>query len=724
MKKEKLEKKKKEMLMILNVKNYVPMKKKELAMLLDIPRGKRDDLSEVLDALEIDGLVRKDEQGRYSAVKDFSGVKAGRASANKTDKYERNNSSRKTDKAGKHDKLGKLGRIDRSAGTSSDSDTKVGFTYLTDPDNNFIVGTYENDGNFGFVVPDDKKIEKDIFIPSGRSMDAVDGHKVVVEIDSKGDNRKSPEGHVVEILGHRDDPGMDILSIVRAYNIPDVFPDKVMEQAKSMNKPISEADMAGRKDFRDLFMVTIDGEDTKDIDDAITLSMDGENYILGVHIADVSNYVQESSALDREAYKRGTSVYLLDRVIPMLPHELSNGICSLNEGEERLALSCVMTINPEGKIIAHDICESVVKSNKKMTYTIVGAIVERNEFEDLYGRKRTAEEEAALAKYMDEYSEMVPTFDKMYELSKILRARRDKRGAIEFDFPETKIELDGEKVVDVHPYPRNESCKIIEDFMLAANETVAEHFFKKKSPFLYRVHGTPDPDRIKTLANLVKKWGFSLKADPNQVKPMDVKKLIDKVSGTEQEFFISRLALRSMARACYGVECEGHFGLAAEYYCHFTSPIRRYPDLQIHRIIKDHLRGRMNGERGDRLKKHYSGILTEVAVSTSRTERRAEECEREVDKLKKVQYMEERKGEVFEGIISSVTSWGFYVELPNTVDGLVHISTLRDDHYVYYEDSFELVGARRGKVYTMGQTVKVTVTATDIDRRTIDFELV
>ncbi len=479
-----------------------------------------------------------------------------------------------------------------------------------------IVGTYDRaKEHYGFVVPDNNKLPQDIFVPKEHSKGAMSGHKVVVDITDYGSDRKSPEGRVVEILGHINDPGVDIMSIVRGYELPVEFSGKIMNQVERVSQEVSEADMAGRRDLRDVVMVTIDGEDAKDLDDAVSVTFDGEKYHLGVHIADVTNYVQENSALDREALKRGTSVYLVDRVIPMLPHALSNGICSLNEGVDRLALSCLMTVEPDGEISDYEICESVIRVDKRMSYTVVKALLEDEglaEREEGYGQ----------------YKELVSMFREMAALAAILREKRLKRGSIDFDFPECKILLDREgHPTDIRPYERNVATDIIEDFMLAANETIAQHFYWMELPFVYRVHDVPDRERIRKLAAFINNFGYYMKAvgragqktSGEEVHPKEIQKLLAKIAGTPEEPMISRLALRSMKQAKYSIDCSGHFGLACPYYCHFTSPIRRYPDLQIHRIIKEQLRGRLKEERIA----HYREILPEVAKHSSETERRA-----------------------------------------------------------------------------------------------------
>lgn len=571
-----------------------------------------------------------------------------------------------------------------------------------------VVGTYQGEKNYGFVVPDNGKITSDIFIPIERHGAAVTGDKVVVELTDYGDPsaRRKPEGRIKEVIGNINDPGVDILSIVKNYDIPYEFPERVLNQAARCPDFVSEADMRGRKDLRDVMMVTIDGEDAKDLDDAVSLHIDEKGlYHLGVHIADVTNYVQENSALDREALKRGTSVYLVDRVIPMLPHKLSNGICSLNHGEDRLALSCLMTIDKSGVIVDHEIAETVINVNERMNYSDVAKILEDEDAETI-----------------DRYAELVPMFREMAELSSILRRKRADKGAIDFDFPESKIILDPDGTpIDIVPHERNTATKLIEDFMLAANQTVAEHFFYMQSPFVYRIHEQPDPDKIATLASFVSGFGHHIRTRKDAgVRPKEIQKLLDKVQGTKEEAVISRMTLRSMMQAKYSTECTGHFGLAFDYYCHFTSPIRRYPDLQIHRIIKDHLRGRMNETRID----HYTEILDEVAKHSSETERRAEEAERETDKLKKAQYMEKHVGECYEGVVSGVTAWGLFVELYNSCEGMIRAASMSDDFYFYDENSMKLVGQSTHKEYCLGQKVMIRVVGADRLTKAVDFKIV
>ena len=686
---------------------YVPMKFKEIAMMLQVAKEQRGELKSLLEELEQEGKIYLSKNGKYcrGAAKALEGTyRASRkgygfvtVSEEEPDIYIH---EEHTGGAFDGDRVEVLVTSWPEGRNREGKILRVlarGYTR--------VVGLYQKNQKktYGFVIPDDQKFQKDIFIPEGKEGGAVDGHKVVVELISYGEDGKNPEGKIVEIIGHINDPGVDILSVVKGYDLPVEFPEKVLNQAERAAKEVTAADMAGRKDIRDWQMVTIDGEDAKDLDDAVSLVKEGENYILGVHIADVANYVQENSALDREALKRGTSVYLADRVIPMLPHVLSNGICSLNAGSDRLALSCIMKVDPQGAVIDHKIAETVVHVKERMTYTSVKKILED---QDPHERER--------------YRELIPMFEQMGELSDILRQRRKKRGSIDFDFPESKLVLDEAGMpVEIKPYERNKATRLIEDFMLLANETVAEEYYWQELPFLYRTHEQPDNDKIRSLAVFINNFGYSMHVGQNEVRPKEIQKLLGKVEGSPEEALISRLALRSMKQARYTPENTGHFGLAANYYTHFTSPIRRYPDLQIHRIIKDNLRGRMKPEKIA----HYEKILPEVAKASSERERRADEAERETIKLKKAEYMSRHVGEVYEGVISGLTRWGMYIELENTVEGLVHVANMPDDHYDYDENGFRMVGERTGKTYKLGQRVFVRVTGADVFMRTVDFEI-
>ncbi|MCH5263991.1 MAG: ribonuclease R [Lachnospiraceae bacterium] len=683
---------------------YTPMKEKELAAFMQVSREEREAFREVLQALLSEGKIQVTRQGKY--VKPDANQPVGTFISNAKGFGFVEIDGRQEDLYIPEDKTGGAFHLDKVQVALMPGQRgkrqEAAVIKILERGTKQIVGTYDNAGNFGFVVPDNGKIGTDIFVPKERSKGAVTGHKVVVELTSYGDERHRPEGIVTEILGHVNDPGVDIMSIVRGYGLPMEFGEKVMNQAGRVPEEVLESDKVGRMDLRDLQMVTIDGEDAKDLDDAVSLYRDEAGlYHLGVHIADVTNYVQENSALDWEALERGTSVYLVDRVIPMLPHKLSNGICSLNEGVERLALSCLMTINGKGEVTDYQIAETVICVDRRMSYTAVKKILE--------DRDETT---------IQEYESLVPMFEMMGELAAILRKRRHKRGSIDFDFPESKIVLneDGHPI-DIKPYERNVATKIIEDFMLIANETVAQHFFWLELPFVYRTHEKPDPDKIMKLAAFIRNFGYHIKLTGEEVHPKELQKLLDGIADTEEETLISRLTLRSMKQAKYTVDCTGHFGLACQYYCHFTSPIRRYPDLQIHRIIKEQLRGKLKENRIE----HYEQKLPDVASRSSKMERRAEEAERETNKLKKVQYMEDHIGELYEGVISGITQWGIYVELPNTVEGLIHVSDLQGDYFYYDESAYEMVGKDSGLTYKLGQ--RLTIQVKDVDRfmRTINF---
>lgn len=683
---------------------YTPMKIKEIAIVLQIPREQRDGLKEVLDALVEEGKITLSKRGKYSAgraehqkgvfqanVRGFGFVLPENGAEDVFISEENLCGAFHGDEVEFIITAAPSGRRreGKIVGILSHGVTR-------------IVGLYEKCKSFGFVRPDNQRYLKDIYILAGKEGGAMTGHKVVVELTFYGGERMKPEGKVVEIIGHINDPGTDILSIVMDMGIKTEFPEKVLNQAVRVGKEVSEADCAGRLDLRDWQMVTIDGEDAKDLDDAVSLTREGDNYRLGVHIADVTNYVQEGSALDTEALERGTSVYLADRVIPMLPHKLSNGICSLNAGEDRLSLSCIMTLTPAGEMVDHEIAETVIRVDKRMSYNGVAKILDGDE------------------KEISKNLEFVPMILRMRELSEIIRERRGRRGSIDFDFPETKIVLDPEgKPTDIKPYEHNAATKIIEDFMLMANETVAEEYFWRDVPFLYRTHETPDEEKIRQLSAFINNFGYHIHVR-NEVRPKEIQKLLGKVEDTPEEALISRLALRSMKQARYTTENTGHFGLAAKYYTHFTSPIRRYPDLQIHRIIKENLRGRLNEDRIS----HYGEILVKVAAQCSNKERTAEEAEREVVKLKKAEYMRAHIGEEYEGVISGVTRWGAYVELENTVEGLAHVADMWDDHYEFLEQSYELAGQHTGKRYKLGQTVRVRVIDADKVQRTVNFEII
>lgn len=705
MEQEVLEARKRTVLAFIESKEYRPMKFKEMANFLQVPKGEREDLREILELLVSEGKIRINVKGKFKPLSAefkvgiFSGTIRGfgfvRMEGEEEDIFIPEDSIHS---ALNGDKV-EVEIVKEKTGRKREGVIRK----ILERANEEIVGTFTKSKNFGFVIADNQKFGRDIYIPKEYIKGAVSGHKVVVKLTSYGSNKEKPEGKIVEILGHINDPGVDIMSIIKAYGLPMEFPNDVMKEIEKIPDEVDSKEFAGRMDIRDWQMVTIDGEDAKDLDDAITITKKGDLYELGVHIADVSHYVTEHSALDKEALKRGTSVYLVDRVIPMLPHKLSNGICSLNEGVDRLALSCIMEIDKKGVVVGHKIAETVVKVTRRMSYTSVKKILEEKDEEEC-----------------KEYEQLIPMFELMQELAQILREKRRKRGSIDFDFPESKILLDEKgKPIEIKPYERNTATKIIEDFMLLANETIAEDFFWQEAPFLYRTHENPDEEKIKKLGIFIHNFGYFLHMGQDEIHPKELQKLLDKIEGTPEEAMISRLTLRSMKQAKYTTECSGHFGLSTKYYCHFTSPIRRYPDLQIHRIIKENLRGGLTEKR----RIHYDKILPEAAIKSSTLERRADEVEREVEKMKKAEYMQQFIGQQFEGVISGITAWGMYVELPNTVEGMVRITSMWDDYYYYDEEQYLLIGEETNKQYKLGQ--KVTVTVKNVDKlvHTIDFEL-
>ena len=750
MSKKDMDRRKKFILELMGDPIYQPMRLREISSLLRLSKEEKRELYDVLDELCEEGKVSVDRKGRYEKVKGkWKKKKDDRYYDDRREEYGSEYGRKKKDKNKKDKNKKEQPEGIQAEGTFIGHPKGFGFVEIEGQDEDIfipesdtgtamhqdkvriiirdekkegkrqegvvvkvlergmpeIVGTYQLNRDFGFVISDNPKFSKDIFIPRKEAAGIKNGDKVIAVITDYGSGNKNPEGKIKENLGNIRTPGTDILAIVKSFGIPSEFPEKVMKQAQRVPDHVLDADRDGRLDLRHLQTVTIDGEDAKDLDDAISLTKEGDIYHLGVHIADVSNYVQYNSALDREALKRGTSVYLADRVVPMLPERLSNGICSLNQGEDRLALSCLMDINEKGKVVSHQIAETVINVNERMCYTDVKNILEDTDEE---AKKR--------------YDALIPMFFMMKELSGILRNSRHHRGSIDFDFPESKIILNAAgKAIDVKPYEANVATKIIEDFMLMANETVAQEYCTEEIPFVYRTHDNPDPEKVESLLTLLHNQGVKIQKAKEEITPKEIQQIIESIEGLPNEAMISRLVLRSMKQAKYTTECSGHFGLAAKYYCHFTSPIRRYPDLQIHRIIKDNLRGRLIREGRT---EHYAEILDEVARQSSVCERRADEAERESDKLKKAEYMSYHLGEEFEGIISGVTGWGLYVELPNTVEGLVHVNTLRDDYYVFNQESYELCGEMTKKVYKLGDKVRVRVADADKMLKTVDFELV
>ncbi|MEK8132581.1 ribonuclease R [Paenibacillus filicis] len=577
--------------------------------------------------------------------------------------------------------------------------------------NTRIVGLFQAHEDYAFVVPDDKRVVRDIFIPKEAFNGAMDGHKVVVNIVTYPEGRAAAQGEVIEILGHRNDPGIDILSIIRKHGLPETFPDDVMAEATDAPESISEEEIRsqGRRDLRNKRIVTIDGEDAKDLDDAVNVErLENGNYVLGVHIADVSYYVREGSTLDQEAYNRGCSVYLVDRVIPMLPHRLSNGICSLNPQVDRLTMSCEMEFDENANVVRHDIFTSVIRTSERMTYKNVRTLLTEEEPEP---------------ELLEKYGYLMDDFRLMQELANKLRGRRMRRGAIDFDFQESKILVDAEgKPTDIIKRDRTIAEMIIEEFMLAANETVAEHFYWLKVPFLYRIHEDPDGEKLQHFMEFITNFGYVVRGKGNTIHPRALQTLLEEIKGTKEETVISTVMLRSMKQARYDANSMGHYGLAAEYYSHFTSPIRRYPDLIIHRVIREVLES--GGALTDKRHEYLSSRMEDIARQSSERERVAVDAERETEALKKAEFMLDKVGEEFDGMISSVTSFGIFIELDNTVEGLIRLSDMSDDYYHYHEAQHALIGERTSKIYRLGDEVRVRVSRVNMDEKTVDFGLV
>ena len=689
----------------INSEQYNPMFAKDIAMLLDIKSGDIQMLYDIIDDMEKNGRIILTKKGKIMLPADqnlyvgtFIGNARGFGFVTREDMPLAEDifiPAAAVNGAIHRDRV--MCRITANHGKRAEGE----IVKIIERNMKHIVGTFQEGKGFGFVIPDDKKLAEDIFISKGNTMGAVNGHKVVVKIiKNAGDNTK-PEGKIVEIIGHINDPGVDIVSIIRQFELPMDFNEKIYTYIENIPLEVSEEEMQNRTDYRSVQMVTIDGEDAKDLDDAVSVEkLENGNYRLGVYIADVSHYVTQGSPLDKEAYERGTSVYLVDRVIPMLPHKLSNGICSLNAGCDRLCLCCVMEIDSEGSVVSQKIEQAVINVDKRMSYTVVNSLL-------------TDEN----SPYKEEYTELMPMFSKMEELRNILFEKRRKRGAIEFESREAKIILDENgKPVDIKPYERNIATSIIEEFMLAANECIAEYYFWLELPFVYRNHEEPDSEKVEKLRETIANLGYYLKGSATH--PKSFQKLLAQTKDKPEEMLIHRMVLRSLKQARYSPSNLGHFGLAAKYYCHFTSPIRRYPDLQIHRIISKNLEGTLTENDLNYLNKN----LPEITSHCSMAERRAEEAERETDKYKIVEYMSDKVGQEFDGIISGVTNWGIYVELPNTVEGMVAVKNLNDDYYIFDEDAMMFVGEQTHKEYKIVQAVRVKLESASIMTRTIDFK--
>ena len=702
-----LKERKERILAYMESEGYVPIKRRDMRAMLSVPQEDREKFESLINELIAEGRVFETKKGKLASPKDLqmaTGTFIGHArgfgfvtpDAGGEDIFI---PASETMGAMQKDRV--LYKMLHKAEKGKKADGVI--VRILERGQQRIVGTFEaGSKGYGFVVADDKKIAKDIFISRENTKGAVTGHKVVVEITDYGEDRRNPEGKVIEILGHINDPGVDILSVIRRYELAVEFPEEVYAEIEHLGTEVAEADKKGREDLRDLLTITIDGADAKDLDDAVSLKRLGNgNFELGVHIADVSHYVRENTALDKEAYARGTSVYLVDRVIPMLPHKLSNGICPLNPHVDRLALSCLMEVNGRGEVVSHRILESVINSDYRMTYTAVREILEDG-----------------TPALLEQYAEILPMLEDMEELRQILGEKRRKRGSVNFDLPESKIILDENgKPIDIKPYEKSIATNMIEEFMLVCNETIAENSFWQEMPFMYRSHQEPDEDKLEKMEQFLRGFGYYLRKKDGEIHPRELQKVLQKAEETDEERIITRMVLRSMMQARYTAENGGHFGLAAKYYCHFTSPIRRYPDLEIHRMIKKML----HGELDEKASAYYRRKMPDWAKHCSKQERVAEDAERDTDALKKVEFMEDKVGQIYEGIISGVTNWGIYVELPNTIEGMIALSQMDDDYYEFDEKKMLVFGKRTKKSYRLGDKVVVSVAKVDRMMGTIDF---
>lgn len=702
-----LQERKARILAFIESEGYVPMKRKEMRTMLSVPAEDIEKFYALLDELVAEGRIFESKKGKIAppamlqmAIGTFQSHPRGfgfiTPDAGGEDIY-----IAAADVHGAMQKDRVLYKVLHEASPGRRANGAV--VKVLERGMQRLVGRFAaGKKGYGFVVTDDRKIGKDIFIPKGQTKGAVDGHKVVVELTDYGTEERSPEGRILEILGHSNDPGIDILSIIRRYELPVEFPEEVYREIEAIGEEVAEEDKQGREDFRDWLTITIDGEDAKDLDDAISLRrLENGNFELGVHIADVSHYVCEGTALDKEAYARGTSVYLVDRVIPMLPHKLCNGICSLNPHMDRLTLSCIMEIDRKGEVRQHRIAESLIHSDYRMTYTAVREILEDG-----------------TPALLEEYAEILPMLEEMEELRRILGKKRERRGSVNFDLPESKIILDEKgKPIEVRPYERSIATNLIEEFMLICNETVAEDAYWQEMPFLYRSHQEPDEDKMEKMEQFLRSFGYHLRKKDGEIHPREVQKVLRDAEGKDEEHIITRMVLRSMMQARYTAENGGHFGLAAKYYCHFTSPIRRYPDLEIHRMLKKML----HGELDEKTALAYRRRMPDEAKHCSMRERLADDAERDTDAVKKVEFMEGRLGERYEGIISGVTGWGIYVELPNTIEGMIPLAQMTDDYYELDERSMQVTGKRRKKTYRLGDHVQVEVAKVDREMAVIDF---
>ena len=690
--------------------DYVPMKAKEIAGIFMVPKNKYNNFKSILDKLEKKYKIQKNRKNKYSIIDENKYIEGTYRGNEKGYGFVIPENEEMEDifipRGNNNNALNEDIVVAEIVKESEDGKRKEGkIVSIVKHEKDKVVGLFVKSKNFGFVIPDDKKFGGDIFISKSNFAKAKNNQKVVVKLTKYPEKNKKAEGKIIEIIGGIDEAGVDMLSLVKEYDLPYEFPQGVIEEAKSKGNKVDKKDIPNRVDLRDKTIFTIDGEDAKDLDDAVRVyKNDDGNYMLDVHIADVSYYVTENSLLDKEAIIRGTSIYMLDRVIPMLPKELSNGICSLNAGEDRFTLSCTMEIDKEGNIISSDVYKAVIKVTERMNYKDVQKIIDGSDEEVL-----------------ERYKNYIQDFKLMEELAKILKNKRLERGYLNLDLPESKVVLDNNgHAVDIKKYELYFSNEIIEQFMLSANETIAERFYWLEAPFIYRVHEEPDIDKVKELNKFLYNFGYKINKSGDKVYPKEFAKVLDSVKGKTEERVVSNLVLRTLKVARYESENDGHFGIASKYYCHFTSPIRRYPDLFIHRIISKYLEN--NYEISEKQKEKYEKQAEQYAKTSSDREKIATKVERDSIDIKMAEYMQDRIGEEYEGMVSSVTSFGIFVELDNTVEGLIRFENLGDEYFEYDEEHKQLIGEKTGITYKIGDRVKIKVINANKETRQIDFE--
>ena len=711
-------------------KDYAPMKAKEIAMIMHVPKNEYNELLNILGKLEMEMKIQKNRKNQYRPVEEvyYDGIyrknQKGFGFVKIEDQEDEIYIAKENSKnALNGDRV--LVEIIEEKNKVKKAEGKV--VKILKHEKDTIVGRFENNKNFGFVVPDDKNFGTDIFISKKNFGKARNNHKVLVKITKYPEKGKKAEGKIIEVLGNVNEAGVDMLSLIREHHLPSTFPEPVVEEAKKCGNQIDENDITNRRDLREELIFTIDGEDAKDLDDAVKVTkLDNGNYKLDVHIADVSYYVKPNSLLDQEALLRGTSIYMLGRVIPMLPRELSNGICSLNAGEDRFTLSCSMEINEKGEVVSSDVYKAVINVTERMTYTNVQKILDylntnKQEVSNNADQKELNTQDNEDEEIINQYEPYFQEFKLMEELALILKHKRLEQGYLNLDIPESKIELDIDgRVTNIKKYETTFANEIIEQFMLTANETIAEKFFWLDAPFIYRVHEKPDYEKVQELNKFLFNFGLKIKANKDNIYPKEFAKVLEEVQGKDEEKVVSNLVLRTLKIARYEASNEGHFGIASKYYCHFTSPIRRYPDLFIHRVISQYLEDNYDVEES--FVEEYKKQAEERAKQSSERENIATKVERESEDIKKAEYMEGRIGEEYEGIISSVTSFGIFVELENTVEGLIRFDDLGNEYFIYDEDRKMLIGEHTKTTYKIGDKINIRVKDASKLMRTVDFE--